>query len=1116
MNFGRKHMKKARLRKILIVLIVAVAVLMSLSISGYAATKMMDEAVISTYNSLGSDAGIYQVAVNCYMDTNKTLDTSIANTRIYYGKGETLKVRFSFSRGIASGSNLRLGLKFGDEAERVVENPEVKGSYVTFSYNIQEGDFGGVTLTFIEGTVTDSASNTISLGMQGQENMWTNQIIAKGSWSGFSVNNKTINFPNNNFDATNAGKFMLGGGYILANGRIKKIEHSDVLIINKNSNSNGSVTNGSDSTIEITYNSDGSVESVKPKDNASIICINNVCDIAGNTTSISNMESNKAYVVYCDGNWVSDGKCYLKAEKIIKVLSNISESSKITIGGNTEREPYEVREIGAGIVVRSYEIRNRDNGTIECFGNTFDGNYIADTVAPTIIFTGVFMTSGTAYYSETPAAENNTNVSILETGENNAKTTGTIWAKKDAEFEITYDYEDNFGIDETGYSSGWKESGGFEKTQNPIRSKGWVKAVNDGGCCWEVYATDVAGNEAEYFNLRQHITLLCDNTGPNIVITPNNVSQKVDAIDFKLTTEDPKIEMTERIDNKNERNGVGGEKAVDVSNVMVSNGTIIGSSTDGNNLNIRVMPNSDGYVSVYVPAEVTTDNLGNLSQESKFAKVYVDRKAPVINDITGVPTDWTQEATLSVIASDEGVGGIQYSFDGGKTYTSHNTCNVTSNGSIQIVVKDSLGNTSEVKTVSITKIDNAAPTISGVDYHQEWTNQDVEVTINAQDSQSGIAAYSFDGGGSWQESPKKTFTSATTIAANKIKVKDRTGKEATYGAQVNIQIDKTAPTINKVTISPETSTDGEVTITVEAGDEKNGSGLAGYSFEGKAYATTNTYKVSRNGDITISVKDKAGNETSIVKTIENITNMKPMIKLSNNGGEYAIRTGADKVKVNTTIEVDAQHDCTIYYAISQSKTTEPTNYSNIKGNKVELSLDIAQGTWYLWTYAIDNTSNFPSAKYVSEAFTASPAIVFDTSEGSCIRKVETINGVSYVIVPVNTTANDLLERITSPCNVTIKMSDSNKEVAGDSNLATNEMIVIDSINEQHRIVVKGDLTGDGIVDIRDLTQINRYRINKATLDKAEFLAGDLVEDGKVDILDLTKLNQYRLNPNIEL
>ncbi len=785
-------MKKARLRKVLVILVVAIAILMSLSISEYAATKMMDEAIVSTYNSLGSEAGIYQTAINSYMETNKTLDTAVANTRIYYGKGETVKVRFSFSREInkkiTNVSNLRLGLRFGDGNERVATNPVINGSYVIFSYDIQDDDFGGMTLTFIEGTVADTSGSTITLGLQGEENMWTNRIIAKGNWASPTRDNGSITYPSSEFDVNDSIKRTLGAAYILDNGQIRQMKEDDINVINT---TNGEKTKGN--FCNITYNTDKSVSSISVNDNNYVIYINNVCDIAGNvnTTSFS-LKDFASFVIYCDGNWGADGKCYLKEGKTIKILQFDPRGWGIKVGDQRQNLD-RVEELCSGLYIDSYVVKNGDNGVIVTLSNDFDGNYIADTTAPTANLEYIYLESGTAYYSQTGGAGNNTDgVSLVA---NDRKTFGTIWAKDDAIFKGVYTFRDNIGSE-----------GDFSFTIGTDRGENHYNPEQD--------FSDYAGNTVR-FSLNNYVTVLCDVTGPNININPNTGSQKKDEISFTITPEDPNIKNATNYKGSGVQ--IGDEyKAVDVSNVMVSNGTIIASSTSGNDLNIRVMPNGDGYVSVYVPKEVTTDNLGNLSQESSIAKVFVDRKAPVIHDITGVPTDWIQEATLSVIASDEGVGGIQYSFDGGNTYTNNNTCNVTSNGNIQIVVKDSLGNTSEVKTVSITKIDNTAPTISGVDYHQGWTNQDVEVTINAQDSQSGIAAYSFDGGGSWQESPKKTFISATTIAANKIKVKDRTGKETPYGAQVNIQIDKTAPTISKVTISPETSTDGEVSITVEA------------------------------------------------------------------------------------------------------------------------------------------------------------------------------------------------------------------------------------------------------------------------------------------------------------
>lgn len=900
-------MKKARLNRILVVLVVATAILMSLSIKGYTATKMMDEAVMSIYSSLGTEAGIYQTAINCYMDTNRTLDTTIQNTRTYYGEGETLKVRFSFSREIASISNLRLGLRFGNGTERVAINPEIRGSYVIFSYNIQNSDyFGGLILTFIEGTVTDTFGNTISLGIQGSENTWTNTIIAKGSWTRISVSNRQIIFPLNEINGDNVANAFQGGAYILEdNQKIRKMVESDVFILNT---TDGSYTVGNSNNIEITYATVGNtnaVVSVRPKDNSSIIFIDKVCDIAGNVKGAYNAY-NEIYIMPCDGNFIN-GKYYYKEGKTVKFLSvggipitgfNIDNASRTA---TVENKLLSSGEEQYNIYISTYTIQTGDNGNIS-YGN---GNYIADTIAPTIDFGGVSIKSGEAYYSQTIGAMNNTDGIFLQ--ENEVKTSGTIWVRGGltTEFNPFYTVRDNI---------------------NPEQSINSIGKMNKGDGLYNIESDyeDYAGNTV-HFSLSDYVTVLCDTVGPNINITPNNISQRTDAIDFTITPNDSNIESA--TDYKGSGVQMGNEyKVVDISNVMVSNGTIIGSSTSGNNLNVKVMPNGDGYVSVYVPAEVTTDNLGNLSKASDIAKVLIDRKAPVINDVTGVPIAWTKEAILSVVASDEGVGEIQYSFNG-EEYSRNNTFKVIENGNVKIKIKDGIGNESEEKVVNITKIDNIAPIIIGVE--QKPISQYItEIKIKASDTESGLAEYSFDGGISWQTSYKKTYTKPTIIEPNQLQVRDKVGNVEVYSSEI-----------------------------------------------------------------------------SIIK----------------------------------------------------------------------------------------------------------PTIIFDIAEGSCINKVEKINEVNYVIVSVNTTANDLLKYISSPYNVTIKMSDSNKEVSGDSKLATNEMLVIDSIKEQHRVVVTGDVTGDGKVDMKDLTKINQYRIEKTTLDKAEFLAGDITGDGKVDIKDVTKLNQYRLN-----
>ena len=339
----------------------------------------------------------------------------------------------------------------------------------------------------------------------------------------------------------------------------------------------------------------------------------------------------------------------------------------------------------------------------------------------------------------------------------------------------------------------------------------------------------------------------------------------------------------------------------------------------------------------------------------------MDRTAPVINDVTGNPTDWTKKAKLSVIASDSGVGGIQYKFtkldETGnevilQNYETENTYEVTENGKIYIYVKDNLGNESEAKIVEVTKIDSDNPKISGVDYYQGWTNQDVVVSINAYDEDSGIKEYSFDGGQNWQASEKKTYSTKTTIDENKIMVRDYTNSTTAYGSKIEILIDKGAPKINSIEINPENETEGNVKITVNAEDIGD-SGILGYSFNGGEYTLTNTYEATTNGDVTIKVKDNAGNETSVVKTINNIKKFEPVVNIENNGGTYVRPTNGDVTKIKSAIEVTGVTDANIKYMLTNSaEQPSKEQFENLTGanaNRVELNMQVSEiGTYYLW------------------------------------------------------------------------------------------------------------------------------------------------------------------------
>ena len=84
-------------------------------------------------------------------------------------------------------------------------------------------------------------------------------------------------------------------------------------------------------------------------------------------------------------------------------------------------------------------------------------------------------------------------------------------------------------------------------------------------------------------------------------------------------------------------------------------------------------------------------------------------------------------------------------------------------------------------------VDDQYPTIISVTGNENWKKNEITLTINAEDNQSGLSkkAYSFDNGQTWQSENKKTYTENTKGII--IKVRDALGNIATYN---EINVDK--------------------------------------------------------------------------------------------------------------------------------------------------------------------------------------------------------------------------------------------------------------------------------------------------------------------------------------
>jgi len=221
---------------------------------------------------------------------------------------------------------------------------------------------------------------------------------------------------------------------------------------------------------------------------------------------------------------------------------------------------------------------------------------------------------------------------------------------------------------------------------------------------------------------------------------------------------------------------------------------------------------------------------------------------------------WTNgpvSVSCSVSVSDPtfSVTGVSFSGGGGSTGT------VTKNGTYSFTVNGSNGQSVSVP-VTVSNIDTGAPKVSVSKGSDEWTNKAVSVSASASDDLSGVAGYSFNGGG-YSSSSSWTVDSNGTYS---VSVRDRAGNEASGSVTVS-NIDRTAPTVS-LSKSTDDWTEEGVTLSASASDDL--SGIAGYSFGGSEYSSTSSWTVTSNGTYSVSVKDKAGNEASASVTVSKI------------------------------------------------------------------------------------------------------------------------------------------------------------------------------------------------------------------------------------------------------
>jgi len=308
---------------------------------------------------------------------------------------------------------------------------------------------------------------------------------------------------------------------------------------------------------------------------------------------------------------------------------------------------------------------------------------------------------------------------------------------------------------------------------------------------------------------------------------------------------------------------------------------------------------------------ITTTDWATLTATNTYT-INIDRTPPSITSVTE-----TTQGTLEAIATDSLSGIVAYQFSttpdltaqstGWQTIdvvkTTTQTYNITKNGTYYFYVKDAVGYTAK-QSITITSFDTARPTIDSIEKSTEnWTNQDVTITIKATDPDTGIVAYQFStnenitiesSGWNTIETTNTQISQDYTVEQNGtyyFYAKDAVGNLTKQAIEIT-NIDKDKPMVNTITQSPENWTKETVTLTATAKDSLSGiqayqfSKTAGLTAESAGWeeipATTQTisktFTADTNTNYYFYAKDQAGNVESNSIEITNIDTTAPTIE----------------------------------------------------------------------------------------------------------------------------------------------------------------------------------------------------------------------------------------------
>ncbi len=380
-----------------------------------------------------------------------------------------------------------------------------------------------------------------------------------------------------------------------------------------------------------------------------------------------------------------------------------------------------------------------------------------------------------------------------------------------------------------------------------------------------------------------------------------------------------------------------------------------------------------------------SDNAGNITTSSAVA---LSTTGLGTISMSASPTGWTNGNVTVTITYPAETVTKQYNINGG-TWISYTTSVIVSeNCTVYARGFDSGNNQTAQATITVTKIDKTAPTITASNGGATTSS----VTVNAAASDTGVSGlnsssyqYSKDNGTTWTAASSLSNYTFNTLSSGtyqcRVKVADNAGNTSTSSA---VALTTTGIGSISMSASPTGWTNGNVTVTITYPSEIV---TKEYSTNGSTWITyTSAVVVSTNCTVYARGFDSGNNQTAQATiTITKIDTISPTITATNGGSTTS------SVTVNATASdtgVSGLNSSSYRYSKDNGTTwTAASSLTNYTFN------GLTSGTYQCRARVSDNAGNTATSSAVSLTTTVA---------------YNTINGLPYAynnpVIPQGFTA----------------------------------------------------------------------------------------------------------------